>query len=65
MRKLALILAAGACVGLATPSFAAGIMATGQSAPQLTQAADGAKSFDLVAAKKKSKKKTSRKSWGG
>jgi hypothetical protein len=66
MRKLTLILAGVACLGLTAPAFATGVLSTGQSGPQLVRA-DSGKTFDLVAGKKKKGKKdtTQRKSWGG
>jgi hypothetical protein len=68
MRKLTLILAAAACVGLAAPAVATERLLAGQVGPQAADQ-NGKSTIDEFSAKKQAKVKkksaTSRSSWGG
>ena len=71
MRKLTLILAAAACVGLAAPAVATERLLAGQSGPQVTDLS-GKGTIDEFSAKKKAKKAKAKKksaairsSWSG
>ncbi|MBR1201054.1 hypothetical protein JQ634_19175 [Bradyrhizobium sp. AUGA SZCCT0240] len=69
MRKLTLILAATACVGLAAPAGATERLLAGQVGPQVADLS-GKSTIDEFSAKKQAKAKkkksaTSRSSWGG
>ncbi len=66
MRKLTLILAAAACVGIAAPAIAAEKLLAGPAGPQVADLSGKTASDEFSAQKKKTKKKstTSRSSWG-